>query len=197
MGIRDKEKWNSERQINMPPKPIKLGSRGAWITVWSVRLQNPRFVVKPWCLPNFGTNKTLIFIISWNYVPRSEMTKSGVKGLSCSKNTASYHLGWLFSIVPSSTCSETRGTQPHAPIFQLPCPLASGWAGGERGQYSLLCSACGLDCGCGLPPPTHGCWLQSSCSSDGSFPLLPFRLRTAGLAPLLRVRVLHHPCGLL
>lgn len=103
------------------------------------------------------------------------MTKSGVKGLLRSKNIASYQLGWLFSIVPSSTCSETRGAQPHAPIFQLPCPLASGLAGGESGRYSLLCSACGLDRGCGLPPPTHGCWLQSSHSSDGSFPILPLQ----------------------
>lgn len=195
LGIRDKENGALRGKSTWPPSPIKQGSRGTWIAVWSIWLPNPRFVVKPCCLPKFGINKTLNFIMSWNYVPRSEMTKSGAKRLSCSKNIASYDLGRSFPIVPSdrihsppSSCSETPEAQPHAPIFQLPCPLASGWAGGESSRYSLLCSACGLDSGCGLPPLTHGCWLQSSLVPvmAPSHPS-PFRLLTAGLAPLLRV----------
>lgn len=62
------------------PKLIKPESRGTWITLWSVRLPNPCFVIKPYSLPKVSINKIFILHYILKLYPQERDDK--VRGLN-------------------------------------------------------------------------------------------------------------------
>lgn len=64
MGITDEENGALRGKSTCPQRFIKLGNRGAWSGIWSVCLQNPHFVIKPYFFPKVSTNE----IFNWHHI---------------------------------------------------------------------------------------------------------------------------------